>query len=120
MRILYGQSRPGAAENATTVGERLLSSSVKLFHSRSAATARRNWQSRANRLGTPVTACVAHEAPGVLQARHAQMDERAPEAPQKRAAKSRKRGRTGPAAAGILRYRAFPPRAGRRGSAGDS
>ncbi len=42
-------------------------------------------RTRTNRLGTPVTAYVAHEAPGVLQARHAQMDERAPEAPQKRA-----------------------------------
>src|SRR5580704_19481323 len=117
MGLLYGELRLGVAENAPRVGERQLSSSFKLFHSRSAATARRNRQSRANRLGTPVTACVAHEAPGVLQARHAQMDERAPEAPQKRASESRKRGRTRPAAAGILRYRAFPPRAGRRGSA---
>src|SRR5579863_2099802 len=96
MGILYGQSRSGAAENATRLGERLLSSSLTLFHSRSVRMVCRNQQRRANRLGTPVTACVAHEAPGVLQAKHAQMDERAPEAPQERASESRKRGRTRP------------------------
>jgi hypothetical protein len=36
-----------------------------------------------------VTAYVARKATGVLQARHAQMDERAPEAPQKGAGESR-------------------------------
>src|SRR5580658_554453 len=97
MGILYGSRGPELLKRRRlSVSD---AASSKLFHSRSGAMACRNQQRRANRLGTPVTACVAHEAPGVLQAKHAQMDERAPEAPQKRASESRKRGRTCPAAA---------------------
>jgi len=46
-------------------------------------------QSRAYSLGTFVTAHVAREAPGMLQARDAQMDERALEAPQEGAGEGR-------------------------------
>src|ERR1700680_723520 len=59
----------------------------------------------ASSLGTLVTAYVAREALGVLQARDAQMDERALKAPQEGAGKGGRGSRTGPAAAGVLQYR---------------
>jgi hypothetical protein len=46
-------------------------------------------EGRADGVGTLVTGYVAREAVGVLQARDAQMDERAPEAPQEGAGKGR-------------------------------
>jgi hypothetical protein len=60
----------------------------EVFHSRDVSNLRRSGGKCAVRLGTLVTAYVAREAAGVLQARHAQMDERAPEAPQKGAGES--------------------------------
>lgn len=61
----------------------------EFFHSRDVSNLRQSRGRCAVRLGTLVTAYVAREAAGVLQARHAQMDERAPEASQKAAGESR-------------------------------
>src|SRR5580704_18255757 len=50
-------------------------SKPEFFHSRDVSNLRQPGGRCAVRLGTLVTAYVAHEAAGVLQARHAQMDE---------------------------------------------
>ena len=70
----------GACSGSTSRGQTLVFSTGEI---------EQPYVTRTNRLGTPVTAYVAREGLGVLKARHAQMDERALEAPQKRAAESR-------------------------------